>query len=214
MPKSANQQAYQKEINRINRFIKNASKRGFIFDREKISEMIPEKGSRITKKKIEILKAITPNVLYKEAKYLDPVTKQIVSGRQGRTLEQKRAGRKGYERRKAKEGGDYQQILDIVRREMQKLLSDNQFAPGHGVLLGFWADLVSEYPDPEIYIRIYKVPEVKDMLSDLNWVSGDDDHAKEIKDEILITLQSVAPMDIERFKQHLQAFSEEVDEEW
>ena len=53
MPKTPNQQAYQKEINRINRFIKNASNRGFIFDREKISELIPEKGSRITKRKLK-----------------------------------------------------------------------------------------------------------------------------------------------------------------
>lgn len=213
MPKSPNQQAYQKEINRINRFIKSASNRGFIFDREKISELIPEKGSRITKKKIEILKAITPNVLYKEAKYLDPVTKQIVSGRQGRTIEQKRAGRKGWNERLKRIRQQWQALIEITRREMDEITTQFPNAYGHYYMEKYWKEIKNKYGDPDIYIRIIEIPEVKDVISDFDWCSTEED-AKKVATEVYRLLNSVAPLEVLKIRMFLRGFSDEVDEEW
>lgn len=80
-----NQAAWNKEFKRIQRFIKNASKRGFTFDVE------IEKPSRITKKQLEKIKALKPKELYKYAKYIIPETGEIVTGTQGRTYERSQA---------------------------------------------------------------------------------------------------------------------------
>lgn len=80
-----NQEAWNKEFNRIQRFIKNASKRGFTFDIE------IEKPSRITKKQLEKIKALNPKELYKYAEYIIPETGEKVTGTQGRTYERSQA---------------------------------------------------------------------------------------------------------------------------
>lgn len=80
-----NQEAWNKEFNRIQRFIKNASKRGFTFDIE------IEKPSRITKKQLEKIKALKPKELYKYAEYIIPETGEKVTGTQGRTYERSQA---------------------------------------------------------------------------------------------------------------------------
>lgn len=82
-----NQAAWNKEFKRIQRFIKNASKRGFTFELE------IEKPSRITKKQLEKIKALKPKELYKYAEYIIPETGEIVTGTQGRTYERSRAAR-------------------------------------------------------------------------------------------------------------------------
>lgn len=83
-----NQAAWNKEFKRIQRFIKNASKRGFTFELE------IEKPSRITKKQLEKIKALKPKELYKYAKYIIPETGEIVTGTQGRTYERSQAAQK------------------------------------------------------------------------------------------------------------------------
>lgn len=80
-----NQEAWNKEFKRIQRFIKNASKRGFTFDIE------IEKPSRITKKQLEKIKALNPKELYKYAEYIIPETGEKVTGTQGRTYERSQA---------------------------------------------------------------------------------------------------------------------------
>lgn len=80
-----NQAAWDKEFKRIQRFIKNASKRGFTFNIE------IEKPSRVTKKQLEKIKALKPKELYKYAEYIIPETGKIVTGTQGRTYERSRA---------------------------------------------------------------------------------------------------------------------------
>lgn len=80
-----NQAAWNKEFKRIQRFIKNASKRGFTFEIE------IEKPSRITKKQLEKIKALKPKELYKYAEYIIPETGEKVTGTQGRTYERSQA---------------------------------------------------------------------------------------------------------------------------
>lgn len=80
-----NQAAWNKEFNRIQRFIKNASKRGFAFDVE------IEKPSRVTRKQLEKIRSLKPKDLYKEATYIIPETGEEVTGTEGRTYERSQA---------------------------------------------------------------------------------------------------------------------------
>lgn len=80
-----NQAAWNKEFKRIQRFIKNASKRGFTFDIE------IEKPSRVTKKQLEKIRSLKPKELYKQAVYIIPETGEEVTGTEGRTYERSQA---------------------------------------------------------------------------------------------------------------------------
>ena len=86
------EQAYNKELRRINRFIKAAEQRGFIFN----LKIIPPRPKKITKASIERLKKITPQALYKKASYQTDDF-QILSGEEGRKYERSRAAKKGAE---------------------------------------------------------------------------------------------------------------------
>ncbi len=83
------EQAYNKELRRINRFIKAAEKRGFIFT----LKILPPKPKKITKASVQRLKKITPETLYKKASYQTDDFR-IVSGLEGRKLERSRAAKK------------------------------------------------------------------------------------------------------------------------
>jgi len=80
-----NQAAWNKEFKRIQRFIKNANKRGFTFDVE------IEKPSRVTKKQLEKIRSLKPKELYKQAVYIIPETGEEVTGTEGRWYERSQA---------------------------------------------------------------------------------------------------------------------------
>ena len=80
-----NQEAWKKEFKRIQRFIKNASKRGFTFDVE------IEKPSRVTKKQLEKIRSLKPKELYKQSTYIIPETGEEVTGTEGRSYERSQA---------------------------------------------------------------------------------------------------------------------------
>lgn len=80
-----NQAAWNKEFKRIQRFIKNASKRGFTFDVE------IEKPSRVTKKQLEKIRSLKPKELYKQSTYIIPETGEEVTGTEGRSYERSQA---------------------------------------------------------------------------------------------------------------------------
>ncbi len=81
---------WRKEQERIRRFIKSAEKRGFRFP----AHVIPEPPKRITSTSVSRLKKMTPSVLYKRAKYYDPITDSLLSGEAGRSIERSKAARK------------------------------------------------------------------------------------------------------------------------
>lgn len=87
--KTPNQQAYQKELTRIKRFIKSAEKRGYKFDRL----VLPQTPKRITKASIEKLKNITPKTLYEQATFYDAITDTIVSGTEEQRLVKQRVAK-------------------------------------------------------------------------------------------------------------------------
>ena len=86
------EQAYNKELRRIKRFIKAAEKRGFIFN----LKIIPPRPKKITKESVQRLKKITPETLYKKSSYQTDDF-QILSGEEGRNLERSRAAKKATE---------------------------------------------------------------------------------------------------------------------
>ena len=117
-----NQKAWNKEARRINRFIRNARKRGYEFP-----EFQPlTRPKKVTAKSIQKLKAITPQTLYKSAQYVDINTGEVMSGTEGRTLERSRAAKRGIDRKrweaenkgKYKNGQpDYTRFTDVIIRD-------------------------------------------------------------------------------------------------
>lgn len=123
-----NQQAYNKEIRRINQFIRRNENRGFMW----LESPIPERPKRITKKAIQRLKDITPTTLYGLAEYYDEGTNTVVSGAEGRKI----ARRRTTERRKAQQAlsiilpSETKEVLNYVRNTI------NDFKPQAQSTLG------------------------------------------------------------------------------
>ena len=93
-----NQQLWKKEMKRIERFQKSASKRGFYFP----DDMLPQQPKRITKQALKKLANITPADQYAKAVYLDRDTGKMISGTEGRKQERSKAAKKGWQTRKYK----------------------------------------------------------------------------------------------------------------
>lgn len=168
MAKTAMRKAYDKEIRRINRFIKNASKRGYTFDMEAIQEMIPEAGNRITAKKIQILKSIKAPKLYSKATYREPGTGRIMSGFKGREEERRKAALKGirsagmdyFDQDGEYDASEVQSIIDQLL-EMYSMT----YAPGYGGFSLLMGELESMYGSIEgVALAIAPVPDVLDLM--------------------------------------------------
>lgn len=129
---TVNQKLWLKESNRIKRFIRNASKRGYDFSQIKL----PTRPRRVTKKSIELLQGLTPKVLYAKATYRK-YNREIISGTERRKEERQVAALKAVQtREKMRElkkriekyieenakpveeevtgGGDYKEIRDDI----------------------------------------------------------------------------------------------------
>lgn len=89
---------YQKELNRIKRFVKTANKRGYSFD----TNPIPKEVKNPTKKSVERLKKITSQSLYSKATYFDPILQVRVSGTEEQKLIRSRSSKKAAQKRKSK----------------------------------------------------------------------------------------------------------------
>ena len=79
MAKTPLEREYDKELQRINRFIKSAEKRGFRFGQY----TTPKRPKTITKKSVERLRKTTSKSLYAKASYYDPVTQTRMTGPEG-----------------------------------------------------------------------------------------------------------------------------------
>lgn len=93
---------YRKQRRRIQSFVRKAEKRHYIFD-ENIIPAIPKK---ITAASVRRLENLTPEKLYKKARYASELTYgEIVKAKKGRELEKKESQRKRKEtiRRKKEE---------------------------------------------------------------------------------------------------------------
>lgn len=107
---------YDKERNRIKRFIRNAEKRGYVFE----PNLIPPKPKTITSGSIRRLSKIRPAQLYNKAYAISAVTGQPITVEQRKREIREEASRKAWEtRRRKKDQGDYDKIKS--NREWQQM---------------------------------------------------------------------------------------------
>lgn len=107
---------YNKERNRIKRFIRNAEKRGYVFE----PNLIPPKPKTITSGSIRRLSKIRPAELYKKAYAISAVTGQPITVEQRKREIREEASRKAWEtRRRKKDEVEYYKIKS--NREWQQM---------------------------------------------------------------------------------------------
>lgn len=107
---------YNKERNRIKRFIRNAEKRGYVFE----PNLIPPKPKTITSGSVRRLSKIRPSQLYKKAYAISTVTGQPITVEQRKREIRSEASRKAWEtRRRKKDQEDYNRIKS--NREWQQM---------------------------------------------------------------------------------------------
>lgn len=98
---------YNKERNRIKRFIRNAEKRGYVFE----PNLIPPKPKTITSGSVRRLSKIRPAQLYNKAYAISAVTGQPITVEQRKREIRQEASRKAWEnRRRKKDQADYNRI--------------------------------------------------------------------------------------------------------
>lgn len=109
---------YNKERNRIKRFIRNAEKRGYVFE----PNIIPPKPKTITSGSIRRLSKIRPTQLYNKAYAISAVTGQPITVAQRKREIREEATRKAWEtRRIKKDQEDYNRIKS--NREWQQMFN-------------------------------------------------------------------------------------------
>lgn len=107
---------YNKERNRIKRFIRYAEKRGYVFE----PNLIPPKPKTITSGSIRRLSKIRPAQLYKKAYAISAVTGQPITVEQRKREIREESTRKAWEtRRRKKDQADYNRIK--TNREWQQM---------------------------------------------------------------------------------------------
>ena len=134
---------YKKEVNRLNRFIKRAEKRGYRF----LEKAIPRQVKNPTKASIERLKKIKTSDLYAKATALSE-TGKIISGTEKRKEEKRIASEKVWQsRRRKKDEKDLEKMQQnktesnpfnmgqIVYRKIKSLISDFWEDKGKGARL-------------------------------------------------------------------------------
>lgn len=98
---------YNKERNRIKRFIRNAEKRGYVFE----PNLLPPKPKTITSGSVRRLSKIRPAQLYNKAYAISAVTGQPITVEQRKREIRQEASRKAWEtRRRKKDQEDYNRI--------------------------------------------------------------------------------------------------------
>lgn len=98
---------YNKERNRIKRFIRNAEKRGYVFE----PNLIPSRPKTITSGSVRRLSKITPAQLYNKAYAISAVTGQPITVQQRKREIREEAARKAWEtRRRENDQEEYNRI--------------------------------------------------------------------------------------------------------
>lgn len=110
---------YQKELNRIKRFVKTANKRGYSFD----TNPIPKEVKNPTKKSVERLKKITSQSLYSKATYFDPILQVRVSGTEEQKLIRSRSSKKATQKRKSKKISSGETIAGHPPSDVEDILT-------------------------------------------------------------------------------------------
>lgn len=103
---------YNKERNRIKRFIRNAEKRGYVFE----PNIIPPRPKTITSGSIRRLSKIRPAELYSKAYAISAVTGQPITVEQRKREIREEASRKAWETRRRKKDREH---YDRIKSDRQ-----------------------------------------------------------------------------------------------
>lgn len=87
---SKNRAEFERQQNRLQKIIRQATKKGYIVP----NGLIPEMPSKVTQKSLSAIKAIKPSDIYAQTKYLDPITETLISGGERYQKEQQIAQQK------------------------------------------------------------------------------------------------------------------------
>lgn len=144
---------YNKERNRIKRFIRNAEKRGYVFE----PNLIPPKPKTITAGSIRRLSKIRPAQLYNKAYAISAVTGQPITVEQRKKEIRQEASRAAWETRRRKKDleqyerikkdREWQQMFHSIRIVWDKVQS---MIANVGVQQSQSADLLSNLLNSEI----------------------------------------------------------------
>lgn len=144
---------YNKERNRIKRFIRNAEKRGYVFE----PNLIPPEPKTITSGSIRRLSKIRPAQLYNKAHAISAVTGQPITVEQRKKEIRQEASRKAWETRRRKKDleeferiqkdSDWQQKFHAARIVWNKVQS---MIANVGVQQSQSADLLNNLLNSEI----------------------------------------------------------------
>lgn len=126
---------YQKELNRIKRFVKTANKRGYSFD----TNPIPKEVKNPTKKSVERLKKITSKSLYSKATYFDPILQVRVSGTEEQMLIRSRSSKKAAQKRKSKKISSGKTIAGQPPSDVEDILTYVEELLSGWSPLGHWS---------------------------------------------------------------------------
>lgn len=144
---------YNRERNRIKRFIRYAEKRGYVFE----SNLIPPKPKTITAGSVRRLAKIKPAKLYSKAYAISAVTGQPITVEQRKREIRQEASRKAWEtRRRKKDEEDYKRIKTDTKWQQMfraaKLVWDKvqSMIENVGVQLSQSADLLSNLLNSQI----------------------------------------------------------------
>lgn len=91
------QQEYRRERKRIQQQINRMSKRGY-----DVPELLPKIPKKITEASVRRLKNLTTEKLYKESRFIDIETGEILTGKQGKLIENKRRVQRAAQTRRNK----------------------------------------------------------------------------------------------------------------
>lgn len=112
---------YNKERNRIKRFIRNAEKRGYVFE----PNLLPPKPKTITSGSVRRLSKIRPAQLYNKAYAISAVTGQPITVEQRKREIREEASRKAWEtRRRKRDQVDYKRIKSV--KEWQEMFHESK----------------------------------------------------------------------------------------
>lgn len=90
-------QAYRRERQRIQQQINRMTKRGY-----DVPELLPKIPKKITEASVRRLKKLTTEKLYKESKFIDIETGEILTGKQGQLIENKQRAQRAVQTRRNK----------------------------------------------------------------------------------------------------------------
>ena len=91
------QQEYRRERQRIQQQINRMTKRGY-----DVPELLPKIPKKITEASVRRLKKLTTEKLYKESRFIDIETGEILTGKQGQLIENKQRAQRAVQTRRNK----------------------------------------------------------------------------------------------------------------